>query len=118
MLVARPLAELRPEWLDSGEHTRYQMGVEFNCPRHSPKDDADHRIRLWFRNPCDCEEPATPDVVDAELYPRLVYRTGHQLDTLTLTPHGGDGQPIQIYQHWTGYVLEGTVYDSVRFAAW
>lgn len=117
MLVSRPLAQLRPEWLTTGE-LRYQMGVEFDCPRHSPRQDTSHRMRLWFRNPGDGEEPVDTATLNAELYPRLVFRTGHQLDNLTLTPAGTSDMPIQVLHCWTGYVLEGTVYDSVRFASW
>lgn len=115
VIVRRPLASLRPEWLATGGRLRYQMGVEFDCPRHPPQADTDHRIRLWFRNPCDGESPAPPNVVDSELYPRLVRRMGSTLENLTLTPQGLEDLPIRVYGHWTGYVLEGVVYDSFTF---
>ena len=114
-IASRHIATLRPEWIAIREPERFQMGVEFDCPRHSPKFDTDHRIRLWFQNPADGYPPAPPAVVDRELYPRLVYRMGHTLPTLTLTPWGAQDMPIRVYEHWTGYVLEGVVYDSVRF---
>lgn len=117
MLSHRPLATLRPEWLSTGG-LRYQQGVEFDCPRHPPRKDASHRIRLWFANPGDGDAPAPAELVDAELYPRRVFRTGHRLDMLTLTPMGTPDLPIEVSQHWRGYVLEGEVWDSLRFAAW
>lgn len=117
MIANRALSELRPEWLSAGG-IRYQMGVEFDCPRHPPKEDASHRVRLWFDNPGDGESPAPASVVDGELYPRRVYRTGHSLESLTLTPSGSPDTPIDIYMHWRGYCVEGRVYDSLKFAAW
>jgi hypothetical protein len=95
------------------------MGVEFNCPSHPPEGDTDHRLRLWFANPTDGDEHIALDELEAEMYPRLLYRTGHRLENITLTPVGGHaGDVISVPGHWKGYVLEGEVFDSVTLPAW
>jgi hypothetical protein len=115
-MLYRSLVELRPVWLSTGGR-RYQMGLEFDCPHHAYQMvGVIDRLRLWFQNPADGDEPAPAAVVNAELYPRRVWRTGGDLDHLTLTPTGHDpGAPIDVYQHWRGYLLEGCCYDSITF---
>ena len=110
LLSSVALVDLSPEWLFTGGR-RYQMGLAFTCPRHF----SDCRLRLWFYNPMDGELPPPAAVIDAELYPRLVYRVGHSLDNLTLTPWGSEDRPIAVYEHWVGYCLEGRVYNATRF---
>jgi hypothetical protein len=108
-LVVRALRELRPEWLSTG-HRRYGMGVRFLCPGHP---EANHTVEVWFHNPCDGDGPLTSQEMRALGVRQLFRRIGGDLDELTLTRPGDvTGAPLELDEHWTGYVLEGEVYDA------
>lgn len=108
-LLVRALQELRPEWLSTGDR-RYGMGVRVLCPGHPY---ANHTLELWFCNPCDGDNPLTLREMHERGISQLYRRIGSDLDELTLTTPGDlSGSPLELSEHWTGYILEGEVYDA------
>jgi hypothetical protein len=108
-LVVRSLRDLRPEWLSTGER-RYGMGIRFLCPGHP---DALHTVDVWFINPCDGDGPLTLGDMHTRRVRRLFRRFGSDLEELTVTlPGDYGGAPLTLEEHWSGYILEGEVYDA------
>lgn len=109
-LVARKLAELKPEWIATA-HPRYGMGFRFLCPDHE-----DHHIEVWFENPCDGDAPLSLAERAERRVPRLYHRLGTHIEQLTLYDSARHEEPIDLRPHWRGWIHEGAVWNSLRLA--
>lgn len=112
MLVRRPLADMGPRYLEL--EGRGRMGISLQCPREEDKEHFEawgpHRIAIWFQHPEDDEGPN----YDAEPSATAVHM-GELDDIAHFSLYKQGGFPIRVHQHWTGYVVEGMVYDAVSF---
>lgn len=110
MLVRRRLEALRPVYV--GLNGRARLGVSMLCPRSDiVKEHAaegEHFITLWFRNPDDGVEG--PDDVAP-----LCLRQGVLEDLPHFTVWRQDGNPVLVPGHWSGYIIEGDVWDAISF---
>jgi hypothetical protein len=87
------------------------MGFDMDCPGHNGQ----HRLEFWFDNPVDGGRPLTLTQLTnrgVRLYHRLGIDWGH----LTIYSQSAHEDPLEVPGHWRGWVVEGTVWDSVRFS--
>jgi hypothetical protein len=98
-----PLTSLEPQWLAT-DARRHQMGISILCPAHPFQA---HRAEFWFLNPADTDPPKPAQ--------SLFYRTGATLGDLTLSL-AQHGPQILVTPHWSGYIHDGWVIDSLGVA--
>jgi hypothetical protein len=115
----RRLSDFQPQWLAVGEG-RSEMGVSLLCPGHWPLwDPRAHRVRLWFSNPGDGGPPLPVQELLREDFRTLYWRSGDELDHLTISGHHGDGEPLELGSHGAFWVIEGQVYERlIRAIGW
>lgn len=112
-LPARRLASLKPRWLlepyEPGRHSRYGLGVEFDCPWHPWTC----RLAFYFLEPDD-KGPPGPDLDGSTVLYGHSYLTGmHPFDGLTLwTATPEKDFVLEKTNHWRGRVRDGWVYDA------
>ncbi len=107
--MAKKLLALLPHYL--AQEGRYGMGLSLFCPNQTPEHleaRGPHRIELWFAKPDDGYLP------NFDAAPLLFEHFGGVLDE-GFTLYSKNVWPeylVTIPGHWSGYIVEGVVYDA------
>lgn len=88
------------------------MGISIQCPLEDVRAHArvwgQHRVELWFSQPDDDADP------NWDAQPFLYMHMGTLDEVHHFTIFDFNGRPLEVPNHWHGYLVEGMVYDARR----